>query len=246
MSKAIRIIYGVYCYLITGIVLIFFIGFYENLFLGKTVSLPLSNVVGDYAVLIDFGLLVLFGLQHSVMSRKWFKKWWTQLIPASIERATYLLLSSLALALVIWQWQPFGQVIWDLRGSSASVFLYGLSFTGLLIILISVFSIDALRFMGWRQLHTETTSESAASTVFFITPLFYKIVRHPIYFGFLITFWCTPLMTWSHLLFGIGMTIYIIIGAALEERDLVEQFGVQYLEYRQYVAMLIPFSNFKF
>ncbi len=241
MTKLVQTVYVLYCYLITGIVLLFFIGFYENFFLIKTVSLPLADKIPTYASFIDFGLLILFGLQHSIMSRKWFKKWLTQFIPASIERATYLLFSSLFLALLIWQWQPFGQVIWDVRGAVWSIFLYGVSFSGLLVITTSVISIDLFEFIGWRQLQQEKLN-----TKEFVTPLFYKIVRHPIYFGFLLSFWFTPLMTWSHLLFALGMTAYILIGAALEERDLVEQFGVRYLEYRQYVSMLIPFSNFRF
>lgn len=238
MSKQLFKIYALYCYVIAGIVMLYFVGFFENLIVPRQISKGLTETPQLHieSMLIDLVLLLIFGLQHSLMARKWFKNWWKTIIPQQIERSTYVLISSLALALIIWQWRPFGMVIWDVRTDALGILLYGVSFTGLLITTISVFSISVTHFAGWQQLNTQTDLQPT-----FVTPLFYKIVRHPIYFGFLLSFWSTPLMTLSHLFFALVMTTYILIGIHFEEQDLVDYYGVTYLEYRQRVAMLIPF-----
>lgn len=217
-------------------VLGFFVLFFENWWLPSTISLPLHGHITTRAVLVNIGFIILFGVAHSVMARKWFKQWWLSIIPVQAERSTYILLSSVFIALIIWQWQPFGSPLWDVRNKPIGFLLYGFSVAGLFITAISVFSISVSEFIGWRQSKGETHLDFQP----FVTPLFYKYVRHPIYFGFLVAFWCTPLMTPSHLLFGMGMTGYIVIGATLEERSLIEEFGEAYLEYQYEVPMLLP------
>lgn len=243
MNKIITYTYTLFCYFLTGVVLLYFVGFYQNIFVPKQISSPENTGISGLDVVWNFLLILLFGVQHSIMARNWFKKWWTEIIPASIERVTYLLFSSIVLGIIILFWQPINVIIWDLRGSAVAVFITGLSILGLFIIAISVLSLSAADFSGWRQIQSNQGNNSKPE---FQTPLFYKIVRHPIYFGFLISFWATPYMTVGHLFFAFLMTAYIYVGAALEERNLVEQFGMEYRIYQQEVAMLIPFLKFPF
>ena len=146
MSKAIRIIYAVYCYLISGIVLLFFIGFYDNLFLDNTVSLPISTTPEGYESLIDFGLLILFGVQHSVMSRKWFKKWWTQIIPPPIERATYLYMTSLMTFVLVYFWQPLPHTVWSFSSEVAVIAIYFVYFSIWAMMTAATFQFGYLNF----------------------------------------------------------------------------------------------------
>ncbi|MFK7949301.1 MAG: isoprenylcysteine carboxylmethyltransferase family protein [Saprospiraceae bacterium] len=199
-------------------------------------------MINSLDVIWNFSLILLFGIQHSIMARDWFKKWWKNVIPATVERVTYLLFSSIVLGIIILFWQPINIVIWDLQGSSIAVFITGLSILGLVIIAISVLSLSAADFSGWQQVRASNDNYESI----FQTPLLYKFVRHPIYFGFLISFWATPYLTLGHLFFAFLMSAYIYIGAVLEERNLVERFGIEYRIYQQEVAMLIPFFKFPF
>lgn len=243
MNKIITYSYSFFCYFFTAVVLLYFVGFYQNQFVPKQISTAVSTKISGLDVIWNFFLILLFGIQHSIMARDWFKKWWKEIIPASVERVTYLLFSSIILGIIILNWQPINIVIWDLRGSAIAVFITGLSILGLFIIAISVFSLSASDFSGWRQIN-ESLDEPIEPLL--QTPLFYKFVRHPIYFGFLISFWATPYLTIGHLFFAFLMSAYIYIGAALEERNLVDKFGIEYRIYQQDVAMLIPFFKFPF
>ncbi len=200
----------------------------------KQISSPEAENINFENLLINLSLFLFFGLQHSIMARDWFKKWWQSIIPKQLERLTYLLFSSFAIAIIILFWQPINGVIWDIRGTAFAIFIRGISLSGLLIVAVSVFSLSAADFSGWQQLN-KTISETS-----FQTPLFYKFVRHPIYLGFMISFWATPLLTIGHLLFAILMTIYIYIGAIFEERNLVKTFGDDYRNYQKKVGMLFP------
>lgn len=243
MNKLITYIYTFFCYFLTTIVLLYFVGFYQNVFVPKQISAEASTGINGLDVIRNFSLILLFGLQHSIMARNWFKKWWKEIIPASVERVTYLLFSSIILGIIILFWQPINVVIWDFRGSASAVFINGLSILGLGIIGVSILSLNAVDFSGWRQVQAFANDRGESKLQ---TPLLYKFVRHPIYFGFLISFWATPYLTLGHFFFAFLMSAYIYVGAALEERNLLEQFGLEYRIYQQEVAMLIPFLKFPF
>lgn len=235
----IRYAYILFCYFFTTIIMLYFVGFYQNFFVPKQISSNVETGISGLDVIQNFSLILLFGLQHSIMARSWFKKWWSNIIPASLERVTYLLFSSLILGIIILYWQPINVVIWDTRDSALAVFLSGISLLGLTIIIISVLSLSSADFIGWQQFKNPTIT-----TETFQTPLLYKVVRHPIYFGFLLSIWSAAYMTVGHLFFAIVISAYVYVGAALEERNLVERFGVKYKLYQQEVAMLIPFVKF--
>ena len=241
MNQLIKYTYTLFCYLFTMVILLYFVGFYQNVLVPKQISSNVETGVSGLDVVQNFSLILLFGLQHSIMARSWFKKWWTRIIPEALERVTYLLFSSIVLGIIILYWQPINVVIWDIRGGAAAIFLSGMSILGLLIIVISILSLNSADFSGWQQVKAQKTSDDAST---FQTPLLYKIVRHPIYFGFLLSIWSTSFMTLGHLFFAIVISAYIYVGAALEERNLVERFGVKYKLYQQEVAMLIPFIKF--
>jgi protein-S-isoprenylcysteine O-methyltransferase Ste14 len=183
-------------------------------------------------------LLGLFAVQHSVMARPAFKRWWTRIIPASCERSTYVLISSLILLLVFWQWRPITAVIWHVEGWSA-VLLTSISWIGWLVTLASSYMIDHFDLFGLRQV-LDALRGAAARLQPFQTPLLYRIVRHPLMLGFLLAFWATPHMTAGHLLFALVTTGYILLGVQLEERDLMAHFGKSYERYRSQVPMLMP------
>ncbi|UFZ02529.1 isoprenylcysteine carboxylmethyltransferase family protein [Bradyrhizobium ontarionense] len=195
-----------------------------------------TNVVE--AILVDLLLLALFAIQHSVMARPVFKRWWMRIIPAASERSTYVLLSSLILLLLFWQWRPIPSPVWQVEGLAAGV-LIGIHWLGWAIVLASTYMIDHFDLSGLRQAYFAWRGAEAPAQPF-KTPLLYRLVRHPLMLGFLLTFWATPEMTIGHLLFATMTTAYILVGLQFEERDLIAQFGETYQRYRQRVPMLLP------
>jgi protein-S-isoprenylcysteine O-methyltransferase Ste14 len=186
----------------------------------------------------------LFAVQHSVMARKEFKNWWTQYVPKSVERSTYVLFASLTLIVLFWLWRPMPAVIWHISNPELAMAVTGLSFLGWLIVLTSTWLINHFELFGLQQVVDNLAGHSIQQPAF-RTPLFYKFVRHPIYLGFIIAFWATPTMTLGHLLFAAVTTAYVVVGITLEERDLVAQFGDEYRRYRERVSMLIPMLVFR-
>lgn len=244
LSRVLTLIYGVFCYLAFVLSCVYAAGFIGNIFLAKSLD---SNGQESLiiALLIDVGLLGIFALQHSVMARQKFKDWWVQLIPQPIERSTYVLFSSLALILVFWQWRPIGITLWQLDNLVAQIIFYFLFSLGWIILLVSSFLINHFDLFGLRQVYLYF-EEQKYTSLKFKTPVFYQYVRHPLYIGWLLIFWMTPIMTVAHLIFALVTTIYILVAIQLEEKDLVNIYGEKYKNYCREVPMLIPLIGKKF
>jgi methanethiol S-methyltransferase len=192
------------------------------------------------ALVVDGLLIALFGVQHSVMARPGFKNWWTRVVPAPIERSTFVLASSLCLLVLFVAWRPLGgPVLWDFAGSAGAAVLVVVSLSGWAIVVASTFMLDHFALFGLRQVWDAFRRREPRPSPF-STPAFYKVVRHPIYLGFLVAFWATPTMTLAHLVFALGMTLYVLFAVRLEERDLVHSLGDEYRQYQRRVSMLFP------
>jgi protein-S-isoprenylcysteine O-methyltransferase Ste14 len=191
------------------------------------------------AVLVDVGLLLLFAVQHSVMARAGFKRWWTRVVPAAVERSTYVAASSLCLAALFTFWFPITPALWHVTGQPWRGLLVAISLAGWGIAFVSTFLINHFDLFGLRQVFVRLRNMEPPEHAF-ATPAFYRIVRHPLYVGFLIAFWVTPTMTLGHLIFAVATTGYILVAVQLEERDLIGAYGTQYREYRRRVPMLVP------
>jgi protein-S-isoprenylcysteine O-methyltransferase Ste14 len=231
--------YGVFAYAAFLATILYSIGFVGNLPLPKTIDNG-DTISIVWAVVINSLLLGLFAIQHSVMARPAFKRWWTRFVPEPIERATFVLCASLSLALLFWQWKPIAGSIWQVVDPTGAVAIQLLFWSGWTLLFISTFLLSHFELFGLHQIYIRLRGRPAPS-VNFKTPSLYKRVRHPIYLGFLIAFWATPNMSYGHLLFACATTAYILIGIQLEERDLIKVFGAQYQAYRQRVPMLLPF-----
>jgi len=214
------------------------IGFIGNFGVPRTLDGVASAPLG-ISLAIDVLLLTLFAVQHSVMARKWFKEWWTRIVPKPLERSTYVLFSSVALIAMFALWQPLGGVVWSIEDPTARLVLRGLFAFGWALVLVSTFLINHFDLFGMRQVWLYLIGRPY-TTLKFGTPGPYRLVRHPLYVGWLFAFWMTPVMTFAHLLFSVATTAYILLAIQLEERDLVREHGESYEEYRRSVPMLIP------
>jgi protein-S-isoprenylcysteine O-methyltransferase Ste14 len=233
--------YGSVSYLIFFGTFLYAIGFIGNFGVPTTLDGERNEPLA-VALAIDVALLAVFAIQHSVMARKWFKEWWTRIVPVPLERSTYVLLSSLALILLFWQWRPLGGVVWSIEDPVARVVLWVLFAFGWALVLVSTFLINHFDLFGLRQVWLYLRGR-AYTTLHFGTPGPYRLVRHPLYVGWLFAFWSTTRMTFAHLLFSIMTTAYILVAIQFEERDLAREHGESYEAYRRSVPMLIPFSR---
>jgi methanethiol S-methyltransferase len=243
MGGIASVLYGGLVYLVFLATFLYASAFVGNLPVPKTID---SGEPGPIiaALVIDILLLGLFAIQHSVMARPAFKRWWTRWVPSPVERTTYVLFASLALLLLYWQWRPIPDPVWSVTNPVGALVLQAVFWIGWAVVLLSTFLINHFELFGLRQVYARLRGETLPSPVF-RTPLLYKNVRHPIYLGFLLAFWATPAMTVGHLLFALATSGYILIGIYLEERDLIALFGDQYRRYREQVSMLIPLPGRK-
>jgi len=234
-------IYGVISYAIFLVTFLYALGFVGNFAVPTTLDGPPRMPTGR-ALLIDVLLLGVFALQHSVMARPVFKRWLARFVPESAERSTYVLCSSLALIALFALWQPLGGVAWDAQGPLARAALYTLFGLGWLLVLVSSFLINHFDLFGLRQVWLQLKGRPYRPPGF-DAPGPYKLVRHPLYLGWFVAFWAAPTMTGTHLLFSFVTTAYILVAIQLEERDLIDALGEDYLDYRERVPMIIPFSG---
>jgi methanethiol S-methyltransferase len=243
MARVAALLYGALAYLLFLGSFLYAVAFVGNLPVPKNID---SGEVGPVAtaLLVNTLCLALFAVQHSVMARPQFKRWWTRFVPLPVERTTYVLLASLALVLLYWQWRPIPEPLWSLSNPAGVMLMQATFWLGWVIVLVSTFLINHFELFGLRQVYAHVT-RCALPPPQFKTPFLYKRVRHPIYLGFLLAFWATPTMSLGHLWFALATTGYILIGIYLEERDLIGVFGEQYRRYRQEVAMLLPLPTRK-
>jgi protein-S-isoprenylcysteine O-methyltransferase Ste14 len=239
MSRAFTLGFAAFAYAIFFATFLYLIAFVGNLpFAPLTVDrgpeAPLLT-----ALAIDSALIAAFGLQHSVMARQGFKKWWTSFVPREAERSVYVLAASLMLILLFLFWRPIPGIVWQVEQPWAVLLLLGLFAAGWLLVLLSTFLINHFELFGLQQAWFHARGREASAPVF-RQPLFYRLVRHPLYLGFFIAFWATPVMSYGHLLLAAGMSLYMLVAIRYEERDLVGLFGRDYEEYRGRVGMLSP------
>ena len=238
MKRWLIFFYGVACYAIAFVTLLYAIGFVGNLWVPKSIDSAPRLPLG-LALLIDGVLLGLFAIQHSVMARPGFKRWWTRIVPQEAERSTYILFASIALVIMFVYWEPLGGSVWDVQSPLAQKLLYGGFGFGWFLVFLSTFLINHFDLFGLRQIWLQLLGKPYRPLPF-KTPMLYRIVRHPLYVGLLLAFWSTPIMTLTHLVFAIATTAYILIAIQLEERDLLAEHP-EYARYRKRVPMLVPF-----
>lgn len=237
--RALYLLVGLACYAAFFAAFLYLVGFVGGFdFMPTSVDKGIASPVGT-AVIVDVLLIALFGIQHSVMARPAFKKSWTKIVPAPIERSLYLLATVVVLAVMFTQWRPIDGVVWSVENETLQLVLWGLFFLGWTILFISTWLLNHFELFGLQQVWVGMRGQEMPPPKM-RTPLFYKMVRHPLYTGFFIAFWATPFMTWGHLLLAVGFTAYIVIGISYEERDLLDTFGEEYAAYRRSVGAFIP------
>ena len=237
MNRIVTFLYGAGSYAIALVTFLYLAGFLGNFLVPKSMD-SMATDPWQLALLIDLGLLTLFAVQHSVMARPAFKRILTRFVPVAIERSTYVLASSLALLILFWQWRPLGGTVWEIQSEIGRMLLYGGYTFGWMLLLFATFVINHFDLFGLRQVWRNLMGKPQASLKFG-APLLYRIVRHPIYLGWLFTFWCAPTMTTTHLFFALATSVYIFAAIRLEERDLIANHP-EYAEYRKIVPMIVP------
>lgn len=237
MKKIMILTYGVLVYLFFFLTFLYLIGFVGNVFVPKSIDSGVQGPVAS-AVMANILLMSLFGLQHSIMARPGFKDRWAKIVPPPIERSTFVLATNIVLITMFTQWQPITTVVWSVDGVGATILTTGF-WIGWIVVLTSTFIINHFDLFGLRQVYLEFKGRDYTHLAF-ATRYFYRFVRHPLYLGFLIAMWMTPVMTVGHLIFAAGMTTYLLIAVRLEERDLVHFLGSDYEDYQGKVPMLIP------
>ncbi|WP_297598468.1 methanethiol S-methyltransferase [Mycobacterium sp.] len=241
MKRFLIVGYGVAAYLLFLAAFLYLVAFLGNFWVPRTVDHGLSAPIGQ-AVLVNIVLLAVFAVQHSIMARPSFKAWWTRLVPASIERSTYVMLSNVVLVLLYWQWRTMPAVVWDVRLPAGRLVLWTLFWLGWAIALAATFMVSHFDLFGLRQVFLAWRGKPYTH-IGFHARMLYRLVRHPLMLGFVIVFWAVPTMTAGHLLFSVAMTGYILVATHLEEHDLVEALGEQYRDYRRRVPMLLPLGR---
>lgn len=239
MRKLLILIYGIIAYLAFFASILYAIGFVGNLLVPKSIDSGITQSL-SVSLAVNIILLGLFAIPHSVMARPAFKKWWTQFIPVEIERSTYVLISSLLLFLLYWQWRPMTGVIWEVEQEMLVLLINCIFWLGWVIVFLSSFLINHFDLFGLRQVYLSFTSREYTHLEF-RTPFLYKIVRHPLMTGLIIAFWATPVMSTGHLLFAVATTTYIFIGVYFEEKDLQTFHGEKYQHYKEKVPAIFPF-----
>jgi protein-S-isoprenylcysteine O-methyltransferase Ste14 len=238
MGGMLSVLYGIAVYGFFFATLLYAIFFVGNVFVPKTIDSGTPGLLAE-ALVVNTLLLALFAVQHSVMARKGFKRWWTRIVPPAVERSTYVLAASLALALLVWQWRPIPQTVWAVRDPALGLALQAVFWLGFAVVFVATFLINHFELFGLRQVFMRLLGREMPEQAF-RTPLLYRWVRHPLYLGFILGFWAAPVMSAGHLLFAVASTGYIFVGIWFEERDLLEQFGERYRSYRARVGMLLP------
>lgn len=243
MARVLTLGYGIVAYVIFFVTFLYAIGFVGNLVVSKSIDHGPESATGP-ALLVNVILLGLFAVQHSVMARQGFKKWWTRLVPQAVERSTFVLISSLLLLLLFWQWRPLPAVVWEADSSLGIAILWILFASGWALVLISTFLTGHFDLFGLRQVYLFAAGKPYQPPPFKMS-WFYRYVRHPLLLGFIVAFWATPHMSAGHLLFAAATTGYMLIAIQLEERDLLAFHGRDYEEYRRQVSMLLPLRRRK-
>ena len=229
--------YGLLAYIVAMATVAYTVGFLANVLVPKSIDAGVGLPVGD-PIVVNLALIGLFGLQHSLMARQWFKNRWTRLVPEPIERSTYVLFASITLVVLMWAWKPLPDTVWMVEGPLAMI-LWGVYLGGWLLMFASSEMIDGADLMGLRQVRAYRDGRDV-EPLDFQTPYAYRFVRNPMMVGFLVAFWATSWMSVGHLLFAGGMTAYILVGVKLEERDLISTFGERYRQYRRVVPLFVP------
>ena len=238
MGRVLILAYGLVCYTAFFAAFLYLIGFLTNIGVPRGMDEGAAGGIG-IALVINLSLIALFGIQHSVMAREWFKRWWVRIVPRPVERSTYVLATSLVLSVLFWLWQPMPQILWQLDNPWLRFTAWGVFAAGLLVVLLSTFMIDHFDLFGLRQIYYRFMERPYRHPRFKVVSL-YRLVRHPLYSGFFLMLWATPDMTLGRLVFAAGMTAYVLIAVRYEERDIETHLGRRYVQYRESVPRFIP------